>query len=449
MLRRIAIGLLFGAAAFWGTRLTVRAQAPPVIPWGELAPAAPQATAPAAMTPPAMMPAATPQVLGNAIRVPTADPFSLWQQIVETLSQYYPVERNSPPRLLGGQWEQGRLQTFALVLPTPPAISAPVERRWIGVAMQPAATGGCQIEVSAFVEAQDALRGVDPEAGTWRSLGRDEAEEQRIVAALMPRIGGGASVFDPRPALVDDETTHSTGYFSRWPRVEHEFDNIVSDYKNYYSCRSLIGQGIAFAIAAPIANTEADQDLRSAYNHGIGYQSGIHAFKVFGEGLYTFPAFAAIYLVGTVFEDRPVGGLFAEYGGRGLRAGIVGGPALLLMQEVTGAGRPDEHPWGSNWKFFVDDNGVSGHAFVGAIPFITAAKMTERPVLKVVFYGLSVMPGLSRVNDQAHYPSQVFLGYTMALFACTAVDNTQTGRAPRILPWASGNATGLGMEWRH
>src|SRR5204862_2978155 len=98
--------------------------------------------------------------------------------------------------------------------------------------------------------------------------------------------------------------------------------------------------------------------------------------------------------------------------------------AMLLMQRVTGGSRPGENPWGSHWNFFKDSNGVSGDAFIGGVAFITAAKMSDNLFLKTGFYALSVMPALGRVNDDAHYTSQAFLGYFLAYMACSAVDLT-------------------------
>jgi hypothetical protein len=379
---------------------------------------------------------------GTLVELPPQDARAAWDAVVDAVDDSYPIERNNlPDRVDGGR--AGRLQTFALPMPTPPAIQAPEYRRWVGVTLQTTATT-TRVEISAFVEMREALRGVDPEASAWRTVGHDVTEEQRIAAVLAGRLGGARRVFEPLPA-----EPFARGRLANYPRLERTVGNILSDASNFYSCRSLATMGVAFGIGAALANTDADKDIRQAYFSGIGYQSGIHGFKFFGEGLYTLPAYAVIGLVGTAFDNRPVGGVLQEYGVRGLRTALVGGPPMLLMQVVTGAGRPNEHPWGSRWVPFYDNNGVSGHAFIGAIPFVTAAKMTDRPVLKVIFYGLSVMPALSRLNDSAHYPSQIFLGYTMSVVAATAVDHTQRGEtAPIIIPFAVGNTTGMGALFR-
>ncbi len=386
---------------------------------------------------------ATPQVINNTVQFPQGDATTVWNEVVDTIDDYYPIERNSPPNGLGNQSPSSRLQTFALLFPRELSVAGPDRRRWVGVSMQHSANG-CLVEVSVFVEVQPLLRAVGSVDETWQFEGRDTAEEQRLIAVLVSRQNGAVY-----PATVGPDSS-PPWMESKWPRLKHVGGNVLSDYANFYSPRSLLALGTVFGVGAAIANTDADQSIRSAWQHGIGTQPGIHAFKTFGEGLYTLPAYAAIAIVGNAFDQTAAGNVLAEYGGRGLRTALVGGPVLLLTQEMTGGSRPNENPWGSHWNFFGDNNGVSGHAFIGAIPFITAAKMTERPVCKVALYGLSVMPGLSRINDDAHYPSQVFLGYSLALIAATAVDNTQHGKTrPILIPWSIGKSSGMGIDFRY
>ncbi len=97
-------------------------------------------------------------------------------------------------------------------------------------------------------------------------------------------------------------------------------------------------------------------------------------------------------------------------GERSLRGSFVGAPPLIIMQQLTGGSRPTETDENSEWHPFRDKNGISGHAFMGSLPFITAAKMTDNRGYKVLFYAGSAIAPLSRVNDNAHYPSQVALG---------------------------------------
>ncbi|HEY5995830.1 MAG TPA: phosphatase PAP2 family protein, partial [Candidatus Deferrimicrobiaceae bacterium] len=114
---------------------------------------------------------------------------------------------------------------------------------------------------------------------------------------------------------------------------------------------------------------------------------------------------------------------------KSFRATLVGAPALVFLATATGADRPTEG--NSHWKPFHNFHGVSGHAFIGGIPFITAAKMSENPYQKAVLYGLSAVTGLSRINDDQHYFSQVALGWFLAYLSCDVVgkgDDLREGR---------------------
>ena len=97
---------------------------------------------------------------------------------------------------------------------------------------------------------------------------------------------------------------------------------------------------------------------------------------------------------------------------------------MLAMQRLSGASRPGETDHGSHWKPFDDDNGVSGHAFVGAVPFLTIARMSKNSIIKYLFYGLSGLTAWSRVNDNKHYVSQAVLGWYMGWEATDAVFST-------------------------
>ena len=119
------------------------------------------------------------------------------------------------------------------------------------------------------------------------------------------------------------------------------------------------------------------------------------------------------------------------------------------MQGLLGSGRPSDTADNSYWHPFKNDNGVSGHAFVGAVPFITAAQMSDNIWEKGFFYACSAMPGWSRINDDAHYLSQVWLGWWMAYLACEAVNTTQKEHQSfQIMPVVSPGMTGLSFVYQ-
>ncbi len=76
--------------------------------------------------------------------------------------------------------------------------------------------------------------------------------------------------------------------------------------------------------------------------------------------------------------------------------------------------------------------------------------MTESRAAKVFLYAGSALGPLSRMNDNAHYPSQVALGWIMAYAAATAVDRkSPLGSNWRIAPNTSlfGSGVQAEFEW--
>lgn len=250
------------------------------------------------------------------------------------------------------------------------------------------------------------------------------------------------------PPVSADESTHR--------HDDNLFDTVVRDYENYYSVENMEFLSAGFAVAALLANTNADEALRGVWQENVRdagtdeYFEVLHAPKFLGEGLYAIPVYAAVAAAGRLLDGYPWTRVGGEWGERSFRALLVGTPPLLAAQILSGASRPGESDHGSNWSPLSDENGASGHAFMGAVPLITAAQMTDRPFLKAAFYAASILPGLSRINDDAHYTSQVALGWWLAYLACNSVNATQRGESRvTIFPWTTNDNVGLGVElWR-
>ncbi len=66
--------------------------------------------------------------------------------------------------------------------------------------------------------------------------------------------------------------------------------------------------------------------------------------------------------------------------------------------------------------------------------------MTIDPYKKALFYGLSALPALSRINDDEHYASQALLGWYLAYLSTRAPEKTGLNKdaAFHVIPVASG-----------
>jgi hypothetical protein len=153
-------------------------------------------------------------------------------------------------------------------------------------------------------------------------------------------------------------------------------------------------------------------------------------FKQFGNGVYVIPSLAAIWAVDhgidlLMNEDPFASTLWLEqWSGRSMRGLIVGAVPLLTLQEAIGSSRPSEGG-SSRWEPFKSSHGVSGHAYVCAVPFWTAAQMTDCGALEVGFYATGTIAGWSRIHTDSHYLSQVVMGWWLAGLSVSAVDHTE------------------------
>jgi hypothetical protein len=188
--------------------------------------------------------------------------------------------------------------------------------------------------------------------------------------------------------------------------------------------------GVGLGVGAILANSSMDQAIQQHFQSSVQgattdeYFEFLRLNKNLGDGTYTLPIFSLAWGLGAILPENEFANTGATWGERSLRGFLVGGPPMLILQNTLGASRPGEGAQGSQWRPFADDNGVSGHAFMSALPFLTAARMTNDQRLKTMFYLGSALGPLSRVNDGAHYTSQALLGWWFAYLAAAAVDDS-------------------------
>lgn len=231
---------------------------------------------------------------------------------------------------------------------------------------------------------------------------------------------------------------------------------LLRDQVNFYSPESLLLLGSGLGVGAIVANSNMDdamqRHIHSSLQHANSddWLKALHANKELGEGRFTLPIFAGAWVVGSLLPESQFSERTRTWGERTLRGFVVGAPPVILLQHATGGSRPGESPRGSEWQPFADNNGVSGHAFMGALPFITAAKMTDHLALKTTLYAASTLGPLSRTSDGAHYPSQVAIGWGIAFLAASAVTTTDDPRSRlRVFPTFSQAGSGMALEYRY
>ncbi|MCX7430256.1 MAG: phosphatase PAP2 family protein [Planctomycetia bacterium] len=406
--------------------------------------------------------------------LPSDSGTKLWRQTLATVSADWPIVRTvepdfraTPPRegLIESAWlEPQDSMPAARGLPTTDN-AWPPRRQRVVIRVVPAVNGAW---IDAIVETQsiaDAYSASTPGGveltGGWPTIssGGDRTNITTTLAARMATAPGGvAEPVYSLPALEEDGVLGGGPAEPPWahsqhPRLARTGYKVLEDYRNFYSCESLTCLTAAFGAGALMANTGFDTTMQNAWQQGVA-PTDVGTFfsdcKPIGEGKYALAVFGAAAATGIMLEGRPSGDIIGEWGSRSLRMFVVGAPPLYVLQLATGASRPaDDSSAGSRWHFNNDNNGVSGHAFVGAIPFLAAAEMVENPLAKGTLYVCSTFVGFSRMTDNAHYPSQVFLGWYLAWASSMAVSRTEThfaGMEVRVVPLPMADMGGLAVE---
>lgn len=233
-------------------------------------------------------------------------------------------------------------------------------------------------------------------------------------------------------------------------RINEIKDTFSQDYRCFYSYENLRKLAIGIGIAGVLANTSTDREFRNWYQNSLRSKETDNLSNIlrpFGDGMITIPVYLGAALFGEVTGDIEFGSTIGEWGKKSLRAILVGAPPMLLLQTAIGSSRPEEDD--SYWQPFNDSNGVSGHSFVGAVPFMTGAKITDNPYLKYFLYVGSTLTGLSRVNDDAHYFSQVAVGWWLAYLAATCVDKAEKEKKEVVIaPSPIPNGVGFTVVFR-
>lgn len=231
---------------------------------------------------------------------------------------------------------------------------------------------------------------------------------------------------------------------------QNVWNDIKNDYSQFYSSDTFIRMGIVFTAGAAMANTSFDQDFQDRNKANIFSVNDSLNIKKLGEGKYLIPISLLAAGIGHYMSDGKELSGAGKWGELTARAYLVGGPTVLATQLLTGASRPSEAPYKSDWKPFNDSNGVSGHSFIGAVPFLTVAAMNDNLAVKTAAYLGSTLAGLSRINDNQHYLSQVVLGWYLAWESVHSVNAVETKKNNiRIMPMASQDSYGvqLSMQW--
>lgn len=227
-------------------------------------------------------------------------------------------------------------------------------------------------------------------------------------------------------------------------------DQVLEDYRNFYTSSHGLYYFSSVMVAGVFANTKADEEISSFYQKKMrtkGSDTFSSYVKPFGNRS-TMLGFLGAFFVLKALEPLTKKNFALTFFERVSRMLLVGVPPLLLTQSALGSTRPSALDSHSHWKPFQNNHAVSasGHSFFGALPFLALASMTDSLLLKVALMAASTLTAFSRLNDNKHYFSQIFLGWSLAFMSFDAIQTKKTSL--RVLVQASSREFGLGVSYR-
>ena len=194
-----------------------------------------------------------------------------------------------------------------------------------------------------------------------------------------------------------------------------------------------------------------DQDIHDwVQKHKNGpTQSVSSAASYLGDGLYMGPALGLFYLYGSVAKDSRAkrASLLA------LESLVISGAFAQVFKYAGHRTRPadgnDHDQWRGPSFSSSDLSFCSGHAATAfSLATVLANEYGDNPYVPPIAYGLATLTALSRINDGAHWASDVFLGSAVGYFTAKAVIALHAEHKNiRILPFSGGTGLAIGFEF--
>lgn len=183
-----------------------------------------------------------------------------------------------------------------------------------------------------------------------------------------------------------------------------------------------------------------DEDIQKwAQDNRDGNSDDIANFaEPFGNGFYTLPPLGILYLYGHFFENNKA----RRAGLLSLESFVVTGIFTQIIKFSGHRHRPNDSDSHDTWDgpgFSTSDlsfpSGHSSSAF--AIATVLASEYDDNILIPLSLYSIAALTALSRVNDNAHWASDVFFGSAIGYFTAKAIiglHDNKKDRSVTVLP---------------
>jgi membrane-associated phospholipid phosphatase len=175
--------------------------------------------------------------------------------------------------------------------------------------------------------------------------------------------------------------------------------------------------------------------------------------RPFGDGKYVIPALGLAYACGRlVGNDRASRTALLGLESVAVSGAITGAVKFLAHKHRPSSGAADDIPWDGPGLVTSDLSFPSGHSAVAfAVATVFAAEYSEHRLVAPLAYGAATLCAFSRMNDNAHYLSDVVVGAAIGHFTARAI-LARHGRFSesrlRLAPTVSARGPGLSISCR-
>lgn len=173
--------------------------------------------------------------------------------------------------------------------------------------------------------------------------------------------------------------------------------------------------------------------------------------KLFGDGRYMLPPLGLLYLYGCIAKS----GKAEKTALLSLESVVVSGMFTQIIKFAGHRHRPSDGDAYNKWSgpgFSTSNLSFpSGHTQTAfAIATVVASEYEDKALIAPLAYGIATLTALSRINDNAHWSSDVFLGAAIGYFTAkkiVSLHNKKRNMKISILPVINGRISGLVISY--
>lgn len=170
--------------------------------------------------------------------------------------------------------------------------------------------------------------------------------------------------------------------------------------------------------------------------------------RPFGEGIYTVPAIGLLYIYGDISGNKKA----SQTALMSLESFVITGIFTQAIKFTAHRHRPPDSSkkWDGPSLSLDNLSFPSGHTSSAfSIASVIASTYKDKPLIPILSYGVATLTGLSRINDDKHWASDVFFGAGLGYFIGNAVVNLHTRNSGRlsVIPTIGNAYFGMRVEY--